>query len=451
MRVAATRFTKRMNYNNKIVWLIPVLFIAIITGIAVVDNNWLYFGVALLPFVIYLCFKKPILFPFGLYVFLLPFDNLLSVVGSGGGATLTKLLGILTILVLSLKGGIENKLKKPDAILLWWVLFVIYAFFTQWWALKPEFVQGRFTTIVGLLLLYLVVACYKFEKKDFETVKWCILLGGVIAAFITVYFSTTGQFIKGSGGRTSLLLGDTKVDPNNLVLSLLLPVSICIEMMLDKSKKIKTKSLYLIMFGILLFAVFATGSRGGLVSVGVVIISYILFLKQRLTLGIILIIAGICILSIIPPQLFIGRWEGAIASGGSGRLDIWHVGCVALKKYWVLGAGLNNFTEVFIEFHKYVGVPLRLGGAPVAHNTYLQIAVELGIVGFSLTIWGIIKHYRAISSRFIQYNSDIVMLKASFWSILACCFFITTIMNKSFWLLWMMIMMHKNIYVDKSK
>ena len=447
MRTGAIRLTNGVNFNSNVAWMVIILLAATVTGIAITDKEWIYFVVVISPLIIYLCIHKPFIFPFGLYAFLIPFDNVLAVTGNAEGATLTKLLGILTILVLSLKGALENKLRKPDAAFFWWVLFILYGVLTVCWAINPGRVIGILPTSMGLILLYLVVGSYNFNEKEFETIKWCILSGGVAAALFTIYSYQTGQFY-GVEQRSSVSFGERSVNPNALVVSLLLPISICMERFLRQESKLIIRCLYVVIISVIAFCVVLSGSRGGALSVGIIIIVYILFLKQRLTLGIILVVVGVVIFSLIP-EFFVERFVGSIGGTGAGRTDIWYAGVLAIKKYWILGAGLKNFPEAYNEFAHYS--PTFQGWNRDPHNVYIGIATDLGIVGTTLMVVAIRKHYKSLHARFDHYNINAVMLKAAFWAVLFSCIFGNYIWSKSFWLLWMMIIMNKNISDDKLK
>ncbi len=413
-----------------------VLFFAAIIGLAIADKKWIYLGLVFVPFILYLCIEKPFLFPFGLYVFLIPFDSILSVFGNTGGTTLTKFLGILTILVLSIKGALEKKLNKPDAASILWLLFIVYGVSSVWWAIEPERTLAVIDTLGGLILLYLVVANYQLQKSEFETLKWCILVGGFAAATFAIYNYKTIQDLR----RTEVIsFGEQATGASQFAFALLIPISISVGMMIKKNSKMM-KALFGTVLGTMIFSIIITGSRGGSLGLAAIFVSYILFSKQRITFMTILIVIGISLMSFIP-DLFIERWGNF--STGSGRLDIWYVGCMCLEKYWPLGAGLNCFNAAYTEFAYYAPTFRGLGRA--AHNIYLEKFVELGVVGFTLMILAITKHYKAIQFRFTQYSIDKVMLKAAFCAIMVSSFFRGTFHDKSFWLLWMMILMYRNV------
>lgn len=64
--------------------------------------------------------------------------------------------------------------------------------------------------------------------------------------------------------------------------------------------------------------------------------------------------------------------EDAIMYYGSGRLDIWRNSIKIIPKYWLTGAGIDNFGYVY---------PAKLYGGYVdkAHNEYLQILITEGV------------------------------------------------------------------------
>lgn len=401
---------------------------------------WIYIGIAPIPLLVFLSFKKPFIFPFGAYVLLIPFDSILSMTGSTKGATLTKLLGIMTIMALVFNGALKDKLKFPDFSTLWLTLLVILGVLSVSWAIQPSLVLQIIPTAMGLLFLYIVVSAFEIQKREFETLKWCILVGGLIAAIITIYYYSQGHFYT-SIGRASLLAGERKTNPNMFSFSLLLPVAVCIEMMLRQNKKM-IRILYVIILGVLMFSIIVTGSRGGLLGMAMLVITYILLTRQKATFGTISMIVGIIVISFIP-DFFFERWEHLRDDYGGGRLSILYVAWFALDKYWLFGAGLRNFPYAYYEFGHHA---LHYQGTYVnPHNAYIEIFVELGIAGICLMIIGIITHYRLIRSPFAQYKDDEVMLKAALLGILVANFAGTYLWTKSFWLIWMMIVMHRNV------
>jgi O-antigen ligase len=425
---------RRARFYREGAWIAIGMFCFIMTVIAIAYEKWIYLGALSAPLLIYLCVEKPFIFPFGAYVFLVPFDQLLSVGDFAGGLTLTKLLGIITVPVLLLKGSFENKIQRPDSATFLWILFVLYGSLSALWAIQPELVVARIPTAAGLMLLYLAAASYKIRKDEIDMLKWCILGGGLLAAVLTIYNFRSSETV----ARATIQVGDRSALLNQLPFDLLLPVSICLEKVLDK-KKVMTKAIFGFSLCVIAFAIITTGSRGALLALGAIIVVYVISIRQKVSIGTILLILGIIVVT-TTPAFFLERIGETMETGGAGRTTIWLNGLNALKNYWLIGAGLNNFAEAYREFAYFT--PLSSGIGRAAHNIYLEIFVELGITGFVLMIWGIGKHYKAIRPRFVRPDSEQVMLKAALLGMLASSFFLDTFWYKSFWVLWMMIVMH---------
>ena len=64
---------------------------------------------------------------------------------------------------------------------------------------------------------------------------------------------------------------------------------------------------------------------------------------------------------------------------GNGRLEIWKNSIPLVKKYWLIGCGLDNFKNAYPNW----------GSVKVdkAHNVYLQIAITNGVPALILFLW----------------------------------------------------------------
>jgi O-antigen ligase len=439
-------FTQGEGLKKKMPWLLFGVFNVLIIGIAITEANWHYLAAVIAPYLIYFSMKNPLIFPFGLYVLLIPFDRLLGVIGFAQGSTLTKLFGVLTILVLTLKGSFEKKFTEPRIASLVFMLFVAYCLLTYSWAIEPGAALSKMPTLIGLFIFYLIVSAYKIREEDFNTLKWCILIGGILAAVLTFNSFQSGMGY-GHTQRATIMVQEGKINPNFLSLSLLIPLSICVQMMLTSPKK-AYKIFFLCIFLFITYAIIITGSRKSLVGVAIIISLYSIHIQNKISFSVIAFIGFAVILAIVP-DYFTARIGSSIQDRGSGRLDIWIVGLEALKRYWVLGAGLGNFPLAFNEFINEGGGAFK-GYSRDAHNVYLMVIVETGVIGFSLLLWTFKKHYKLLVSRLVRNDLNIVMLRASFWSMLAAGFFANIFLEKSFWLMLMMIVMYRNVISGMS-
>lgn len=152
-------------------------------------------------------------------------------------------------------------------------------------------------------------------------------------------------------------------DPNDLGVFFMMNIPFSLYFM-TKSNAIG-KVLGLTTFSLLLYGIYMTNSRGTMLAVVGMTGLYMLIRFG----GTKAIIAG---LTLSPPVLFVVSTFRTVSSqeaSAMGRLWAWWDGLEMLKVNPVFGIGSNNFMEQH---------------GRVAHNTYIQIAAELGLSGYIL-------------------------------------------------------------------
>ncbi len=432
---------KRLTTLNYAVWIAIGVCMTIAMAGAISATKWTYLMASLLPFLLYVTIKKPFLFPFGLYVLLIPFDSIL-VLEDAAGSTLTKFLGMASILTLLLSGIFEKKIGNPGRTVFWWGLYVTFGVLSITWARSPELMYKRIPTALGLFLLYFVVAAYKIKKEEYGITSKLIVFGGVAASLyeIVSYFFMGMSF--GNTTRASISYGESGADPNHFGFSLLIPFSMSIGGVLS-AKNRNWKILNWICLLTISFAILITASRGAFLGMAVIVLIF-LFSRNKKNTPVITIIVMLSIIIICLPETFFERLSESYETGGAGRLDIWNAGFEALKHYWFIGAGLDNFPQAYYDF----GPTFELNKYG-PHNIYLGTAVELGIVGSFCLIMTVYKHY-ALIRRSYEYDYDSTSLRAALFGLLVGGFFLDVIWRKSFWLIWILIMMLNSVKKENS-
>lgn len=180
-------------------------------------------------------------------------------------------------------------------------------------------------------------------------------------------------------------------DPNDLGVFFMMNIPFSLYFF-SKSKGIG-KTLGLFSFACLLYGIYMTNSRGSMLALTGILGLYLLI---RLG-GPKAIIAG---LTLAPPALFIVSAFRTVSSqeaSAMGRLWAWWDGLHMLKANPLFGVGSNNF----MEHH-----------GRVAHNTYVQLAAELGLFGYTLWVSTLLLTlFMAFSV--INYAKTIDLTKAS--------------------------------------
>ena len=434
--------------NQKVLWTGLALLVFLLMTLSIIDAEWIYMGLAAAPLIFYICLKNPFIVPFGLYVFSLPFENLLVLSGHFEGATLTKMLGIASIFFLILKGLFEKRLKVPDKAVLWWVLFALYCFLSTSWAISPESPAARIQTITGLVALYLAVSLYRIEKKEYDALMAFILLSGIVCALLTVYSYKMQLLQFGSVERASLL---TLKDENGVWgankqgFDMLLPFAVCLGALL-KQKKTLMKFLLFAAFLLIFYSIILTGSRGDLFGCLAILIILALTLKNKVKFTIITVLTVMALFS-VTPHFFIKRINNSEASHAEGRTDIWLVGAKAAQKYWLFGAGLDSFPQAYTQFAFSANVYMYRGLYRAPHNIFVGNFVELGVIGTSFMIMGFLTHFLALKQKRHKRrrNIDRTIFGAALAGVLISSLALDCLWYKTFWLLLAMIIMQKNI------
>ena len=160
------------------------------------------------------------------------------------------------------------------------MFFIVYAFVSICWAIEPALVSSRVSTVGGLFMLYLIVSMYRADNVEYETLKWCILSGGILAGIIAIHTFTTGQGHYETTYRASLMFGEREANPNYFAVTLIIPVFICLGMILTQKKMKLMKGLLVIAFVVLIYSIIITGSRGALLGLLIGFIVYLLSVKS---------------------------------------------------------------------------------------------------------------------------------------------------------------------------
>ncbi|HTU80837.1 MAG TPA: O-antigen ligase family protein, partial [Candidatus Acidoferrales bacterium] len=344
------------------------------------------------PVLLYAAIVAPMIFPFCLYVVLVPFDNVLNVSAFG---TLTKMLGIVSgaaILFFLLRT--HRAVRPPRELLIFYGLYFWMAL-TAFWAIDPPTVFALLPTAISLLVLYTAICVFPADDRSVRWVALSTIAGGVVAAGYGAYLFHAGMDV--AGARLWITTDTSAIDPNHFAAALLLPtaLSVAIAMYARRPLVVVVAIAAALM---LLVGVAESGSRGAAIGVGVMFLYMFLRSSRKFRLGLagVPIAIGVAITSIQTPIW--NRFSDAVSSGGSGRLPIWKVGISALKEHWLLGAGYNNFAfaydQVLMQTHQFAFE--KWHRAP--HDIFIATSVELGVVGMVLMLALWISQFRMLRS-----------------------------------------------------
>lgn len=139
---------------------------------------------------------------------------------------------------------------------------------------------------------------------------------------------------------------------------------------------------YLIYAPLAVWALTMTASRTGIVALGIAL--GVLWLKssRKVTFAVVTVVVLVVVGPMLPPDLqdrylSIVSSDAKNAGTASGRSESIRVGFEVAKRRPIFGHGLGTSTEAQANF---------LGNDMPAHNLYVELAQELGFVGFALFV-----------------------------------------------------------------
>ncbi len=305
----------------------------------------------------------------------------LSIVPLPGGSSLLKYISILVggLLILNLfMGKTMLKFNSIHFLLGVYLLYSIGSLFVSKSEGAIVILRGTLETSAIFFLITLKV--YNKAESDLLIFSWVIV--GLMTTAIMLMGSVS---LEEGSGRVTMGFGGGSEDPNQLCGYFILPVLFCIEKIILKNK---FKVFYILLLVAMVFVVFRTGSRGGLIAILAAVLVYAFLALKTSAMNKLKILLGLIILSLVficffVPRLPVDVKERLSISSleedkGSGRLQLWAITIDAIKqseKGMIFGYGLGSTAVFFAN---------AFNGHGVAHNHWLQLWCDQGFIGMML-------------------------------------------------------------------
>src|ERR1035437_125106 len=210
--------------------------------------------------------------------------------------------------------------------------------------------------------------------------------------------------------------------PSYIAMYVLLSVFICFESYFDYSLKFKRRVLWLILGFILLLSQYFLSSRAGILASLILIPIYLIIklkqLEKRKFAWIWIILIIIAISPLVVKNQRVDYLYGRLFQEQVGyerkkdpRLIIWKSGLEIGRKNLLLGVGIGDVrTELSAEYQR-IGEEQMAAERFNAHNQFLEVLVENGIIGLVLFVSIFIgAFYIAFSDKNLLYIMFILMI-----------------------------------------
>ena len=270
-------------------------------------------------------------------------------------------------------------------------------------------INENLTYIVRYAVLVLIVIVMKYDEEFFHIIFCCILAAGLVHVIATLWFYFDTDFYMThiypyfDSSQKAHLYEQVQKNHHAVGLSnhysqngIYMAISLCASFALIFMRSRKNILWKVLLVLVVLFALVLTGKRGVLIfSVFAMLVSYIickkgafanklvtvLFLLSSISLVIYALsfyIEGIATAFERITAMFMTENETLDVS--NGRFKLYAIAWNFFKESPILGIGWREFSKEVVNFYNQDSV-LR-----DAHNVFLQLLCETGIIGFSIFI-----------------------------------------------------------------
>ena len=275
----------------------------------------------------------------------------------------------------------------PRGLLVLVAVFIVWLSLSMVWAEDPEMSFRALQPWLGCALMFTVLMTLNFTRTQIRTIAFAFIIGVTFSVALGLIGGVTPP------SETSAVANDGRLrggldDPNYLAAGIVPSLAMAVGLAVGVRSALARLALAG-MGVILVLGLGATESRGGLIAAIVATAAALVVAKR----GRILVIAFVAIMVGLVAIWFAATPDAykrvtQTADQGNGRSSLWIVGGRIFKDHPIAGVGLENY-QVYAP--RYVSGPGVLtfvnfiAERPhVVHNVYLQILVEVGLIGLGL-------------------------------------------------------------------
>ena len=317
----------------------------------------------------------------------------LKVLTVAGGVSLAKVAGALIVVawlaVMTTRGKQERNFFVEHSGLTYLLLA-----FLGWSAISIAWSQSTSAGLESVMRYALDAALIPIaytavrDRRDAIHVFAAIVIGATIAAISAILSPPSAE--SAVAGRATGTIGD----PNELAAALIVGLAIAMAFAANRHFSFPQRILAGIAAALCLAGILISLSRGGLIGLAAALVLAVVMggrWRRRVLAG-----GGILALFAVGYFAFFAslpaqeRVLNVSGGNGSGRLELWTVGLRMIEAHPINGVGTGQFQLSSVHYLLRPGLfesgTYILSTPKVAHNTYLNIAAELGVVGGALFV-----------------------------------------------------------------
>ena len=310
--------------------------------------------------------------------------------------------------IVALAWGLSFQKLKPqwDRI---YTPFIIFFILVTIGIATASNVQNSFAywkdTYVKIAIMVFALSWSIHSKREIAWIQRAVIYSGMIVATVTLYNKAMGiGLVEGTRVTIGRNIGSMLGDPNDLSLVLLFSIGSCLGAAMTKGLPKFDRVVGLLAYCLLVVAIVATQSRGGLLGVaGVTGVFAAQKIKSKMLLGSIGAIALIALHTVagISDRQSGGAHEEGIDKSAMGRIHAWNAAFKMALYNPLTGVGVDNFLFNYFTYSDYWS-----GKNHAVHSTWFGVMGETGFLGFIVFVWMMVEIFRVVYRYRRQLTAD---------------------------------------------
>lgn len=273
------------------------------------------------------------------------------------------------------------------------VFFLLVTFGITLATNKPEAIATWTGSYVKIGIMVVAIAWLTKTVADFRLLMLAMLYCGLMVATVTLYNKFNGlELVEGTRVTIGRSIGSVLGDPNDLSLVLLFPASFAMAAVMTPRLSWYFKTPGLVTGILVICAIVATQSRGGLLGICAVMGVFawhrvrnklLLISMAGAALSVLFVLAG------VSDRASGGSHEAGVDESAMGRLYAWEAAIGMALHNPLTGVGLNNFISNYFAYSNHWD-----GMNHAVHSTWFGVLAETGLLGLLLFVGLIISIVR---------------------------------------------------------
>lgn len=369
-----------------------------------------------------------------------------------GGVPVSRLLALIALLVVAAAFAIGARPRFAPAPLAWALAFSGWALLSALWTVDVS--QTRFDLLsLAIALVYMLAFAILLDsQRQLGRVLHALVLTAVVVGALGIVgfvlqvpsLLQAGRAVGGSG------------DPNFFGMYEVMTIPLALMLAAEARSGALRNALYAAI-AVLVLAVFASVSRGGLLTllvVGMVMLvapARALFRSRRQKAGVLATVgAGALVALVLSASAVTARVESVSSSDvtGSGRTALWRAAWTSIGERPILGLGFGGFPAAVNDLMRrtpgidFRHIELHPGPGSEAHDVYVSAVAELGVPGLALLLGLVLATARElrraaatarrVGADALERAANALLLSLLAWSIASL--FLTTQTSRALWI-----------------